>query len=129
MIDYKTQQFEDIVSDLDVVFDASPLRDNNERLKFVKVLKDGGVLVSVNVDFPFNDEVTKALAEKNAEGELVANQPRQEWLKEITQLIDDGKVKIFISKVFPLEQVAEAHRESETWHVRGKLVLEVQKAN
>ena len=39
------------------------------------------------------------------------------------------KVKVIVSKVYPLEKVAEAHRESETKHVRGKLVLEVRKEN
>ena len=128
-IDYRSQKFEDLVQDVDVVFDASPLRDSAERLKSVSVLKEGGTLVSVNVDFPFDDEVTAALAKKRAKGELVANQPKGEWLAEIARLIDAGKVKSFISKVYPLKQVAEAHRESETWHVRGKLVLEIEKAN
>ena len=127
VIDYKSQKFEDLACDMDIVFDAAPYRDNNERLRSIKVLKEGGTLVSVNIDLPFNDEVTAALREKNAKGELVAMQSRGDWLEEIARLIDDGKVKIFISKVFPLEQVAEAHRESETWHVRGKLVLEVKK--
>lgn len=127
VIDYKTQKFEDLVHDIDVVMEASPLRDNQERTKSVSVLKQGGILVSVNVDFPFNKEVMEALAGKNAKGELVSNQPRQDWLTEIAQLIDSGKVKVIISKVYPLEQVAEAHRESETWHVRGKLVLEIRK--
>jgi NADPH:quinone reductase-like Zn-dependent oxidoreductase len=127
VIDYKTQRFEDMVQDIDVVFDASPLRDNNERLKSVEVLKEGGILVSVNVDLPFGDEVSKALAQKNAKGELVAVQMRHDWLQEMAQLIDEGKVKVFISKVYPLEEVAEAHRESETWHVRGKLILEIIK--
>ncbi len=127
VIDYRNQKFEDLVHDVDVVLEASPLRDNTERLKAVTVLKAGGILVSVNVDFPFNDEVLAALAKKNAKGELVANQPRQEWLAEIAQLIDEGKVKVIISKIYPLEQVAEAHRESETWHVRGKLILEIRK--
>jgi len=127
VIDYHNQKFEDLVHNVDVVFEASPLRDNRERLKSVTVLKEGGILVSANIDFPFNDEVLEALAKKQAKGELAPNQPRQEWLAEIAQLIDEGKVKVFISKVFPLEQVAEAHRESETWHVRGKLILEVRK--
>lgn len=129
VIDYRSQKFEDLVNDIDVVFEASPLRDSKERLKSVAVLKERGILVSVNIDFPYNDQVTAALEKKHAKGELSPNQPRQDWLEEIGQLIDEGKVKIFISKVFPLEQVAEAHRESETYHVRGKLVLEVQKAN
>lgn len=127
VIDYKTQKFEDLIQNIDVVFDASPLRDDNERLRSVKVLKEGGILVSVNLDFPFSEEVLKALVKKNAKGELVANQPRHDWLEEIAQLIDEGEVKVLISKVYPLEQVAEAHRESETWHVRGKLILEVRK--
>lgn len=129
VIDYKTQKFEDLARDIDVVFEASPLRDNDERLKSVKVLKEGGILSSVNLDFPLNDAVTAALREKNAKGELVAMQSRGDWLKEIARLIDDGKVKVFISQVFPLERVAEAHGESETHHVRGKLVLEVEKAD
>ncbi|MBC7421940.1 MAG: NADP-dependent oxidoreductase [Ferruginibacter sp.] len=128
-IDYKTQNFEDLVHGIDIAFDGSPLRDNTERLRFVKVLKQGGTLVSVNVDMPFNDEVTQALVQKNATGKLAFMQSRRDWLEEIAQLIDESKVKVFISKVFSLCQVAEAHRESETWHVRGKLILQIIKEN
>ncbi|MFD2935103.1 NADP-dependent oxidoreductase [Spirosoma flavum] len=127
VIDYRSQKFEELLHGMDVVVEASPLRDNEERLKSVAVLKTGGIFVSVNTDFPFNEEVLAALAGKQAKGELAANQPKQEWLAEIAQLIDKESVKILISNVFPLEQVAEAHRESATWHVRGKLVLEVRK--
>ena len=62
-----------------------------------------------------------------ATGELSANQARQDWLEEIAQLIDAGRVKVFVSQVFSLEQAADAHRESATWHVRGKLVLALNK--
>lgn len=127
VIDYRKQQFEDLLQDVDIVLEASPIRDNSERLKSVSVLKEGGTFVTVNIDAPFNEEVLSALAKKQATGELVANQARQDFLTDIATLIDEGKVKVYISKIFPLEQVAEAHRESETWHVRGKLVLEVRK--
>jgi NADPH:quinone reductase-like Zn-dependent oxidoreductase len=129
VIDYRSQQLADVVHNVDVVLEASPLRDNAERLKAVAVLKNGGIFVSVNLDYPFSEEMLAALAQKHATGELSANQPRQDWLTEIAQLIDAGQVKVFISKVFSLDQVAEAHRESATWHVRGKLVLEVTKAD
>ena len=65
-IDYKTQKFEELLRDIDVVFDASPLRDENERLKGISILKNGGIIVSVNVDFPFSDEAKAALSKKNA---------------------------------------------------------------
>jgi len=127
VLDYRTQKFEELVKDMELVLEASPLRDNAERLKAVHVLKNGGTFVSVNIDSPVNHEVLEALARKQARGEFPAYQARQEWLTEIAGLIDQGSVKVYISKVFPLEQVAEAHQESETWHVRGKLVLEVKK--
>jgi NADPH:quinone reductase-like Zn-dependent oxidoreductase len=130
VIDYKTQKFEELLQDVDVVFDSAPLRDDNERLKGISILKNGGIFVSVNVDFPFSDEAKEALSNKNAKGELLyAQSNHQDWLNEIAQLIDEGKVKVIISKIYPLEQVAEAHKESETCHVRGKLVLEVRKEN
>ena len=128
VIDYRSQQLADVVHDVDLVVEASPLRDNAERLKAVAVLKDGGTFVSVNLDYPFNDEMLAALAQKHAIGALSANQPRQDWLTEIAQLIDAGQVQVVISKVFSLAQVAEAHRESATWHVRGKLVLDLTNA-
>jgi NADPH:quinone reductase-like Zn-dependent oxidoreductase len=129
VLDYRSQNFEELVHDIDVVLEASPLRDNTERLKAVTVLKEGGIFVSVNTDYPFNEELVTSLARKNATGELSANQPRQDWLTEITRLIEAGRVTVFVNQVFPLAQVAAAHRESATWHVRGKLILEIRNEN
>ncbi|NML64834.1 NADP-dependent oxidoreductase [Hymenobacter sp. RP-2-7] len=128
-LDYRGQPFEELVRDVDVVLEASPQRDNRERLKAVAVLKPGGIFVSVNVDAPFDEAVRAALAQKQATGEMAPNQPRQDWLTEIAQLIDAGQVQVVVSRVYPLAEVAAAHRESETWHVRGKLVLEIRPEN
>jgi NADPH:quinone reductase-like Zn-dependent oxidoreductase len=125
VVNYEKQKFEELLHDIDVVLDASPLRDHQERLKGVSVLKEAGIYVSVNVDFPFNDEFTEALARKNATAEMVAGQHHGN-LAEIAKLIDEGKVKVLISKVYPLAQVALAQEESILGHVRGKLVLEIQ---
>ena len=129
VIDYRSQQVAELVHEVDVILEASPLRDNAERLKVVPTLKTGGIFVTVNVDAPFDEAVLAALAQKQAKGELSANQPRQEWLQEIAQLIDADRVKVLVSQVYLLAQVADAHRESQTWRVRGKLVLEVRKAD
>ena len=129
VLDYRNQRVEELVHDMDVVLEASPQRDNDERLKAVASLKTGGILVTVNIDAPFSEAVLAALAEKRATGELSGNQARQEWLQEMAQLIDEGQVKVHISRVYPLAQVAEAHRESETWRVRGKLVLNITPEN
>ena len=44
-------------------------------------------------------------------------------LREIGALIESGQFSLPVAKTFPLEQIGEAHRLSETGHVRGKLVV------
>jgi NADPH:quinone reductase-like Zn-dependent oxidoreductase len=44
-------------------------------------------------------------------------------LTEIGALIESGQFSLPVAQTFPLDQIAEAHRLSETGHVRGKLVL------
>jgi NADPH:quinone reductase-like Zn-dependent oxidoreductase len=44
-------------------------------------------------------------------------------LAEIGQLIEAGRFWLPVERTFPLADIAEAHRVSETGHVRGPLVL------
>lgn len=129
VIDYRSQHIDDLFYDIDLVFNASPVRDQEFRMRAARVLKPGGTYVCTQLDFPFSEEFKNALAEKNATGLFVGDRDLdfREALGTAAKLIDEGKLKVIISKVYPLEKVAEAHRESETKHVRGKLVLEIHK--
>ncbi|MFF7726115.1 NADP-dependent oxidoreductase [Streptomyces sp. NPDC008001] len=55
----------------------------------------------------------------------VFSQRAKERLAELTALYAEGKLRVEVSKTFPLEQAADAHREMETGHVRGKIVITV----
>ena len=44
-------------------------------------------------------------------------------LRDISAPIEAGQFSLPVAQTFPLEQIAEAHRLSETGHVRGKLIL------
>jgi NADPH2:quinone reductase len=46
-------------------------------------------------------------------------------MREITRLIDGGRVHKPPIDVLPLEDAAYAHRMIDTGHVRGKLLLKV----
>jgi NADPH:quinone reductase-like Zn-dependent oxidoreductase len=52
--------------------------------------------------------------------------PRGGELEKISGLIEAGKIRPVVEKVFALEQIADAHRLSEAGHVRGKLVISIQ---
>jgi NADPH:quinone reductase-like Zn-dependent oxidoreductase len=129
VIDYNTQKFEDIVSGIDVVFNATPTTTVDEalRLRSVQVLKEGGIFVCTHGVWP-NEDFKTLLARRNATVSMAGVAiNHQHCFTEVAKLIDAGKVKPVISRVYPWEQAAEAHRNSETKHVRGKIVLEVRK--
>ena len=46
-------------------------------------------------------------------------------LQQIADLIDSGKIRPVVSAIFPLQEAAEAQRQMETHHTKGKIVLKV----
>jgi NADPH:quinone reductase-like Zn-dependent oxidoreductase len=44
-------------------------------------------------------------------------------LTDIAPLIEAGQFRLPVQQTFKLEQIGEAHRLSESGHVRGKLVV------
>jgi NADPH2:quinone reductase len=46
-------------------------------------------------------------------------------LRQCGELIDAGQLKLHVSRTFPLEHAAEAHRQVETGHTLGKCVLAI----
>ncbi len=118
VIDYTTAPFEDAAVDVDVVLDAM---GGDTRERSWKTLKSGGILVSI-VGPP--DEEKAAELGVRCAGVFVRPDARQ--LSEIAELIDKGQVKPVVTEVLPMAEVAKAHEMSETEHVRGKIVLEVE---
>ncbi|MCT7373699.1 NADP-dependent oxidoreductase [Chelativorans salis] len=116
-IDYKTQRFEDIVRDIDVVFD---LIGGETQERSWTVLNEGGRIVST-VQQPSKEKA----AERNASGTRYMTKPNGVQLAEIARLIDDRSVRVEVDKVFPLQEAANAERTLEQEHVRGKVVLKV----
>lgn len=49
----------------------------------------------------------------------------EDSLREAVKAVDHGTVKLPVAATFPLEQAADAHRLSESGHVRGKIVLTI----
>jgi NADPH:quinone reductase-like Zn-dependent oxidoreductase len=119
-IDYKAQRFEELVRDVDVVFD---LIGGDTQTRSWSVLKRGGVLVSTLGKPP--DEAAR---KHQARGAGFLAEPNAGQLSEVAQLIDAGKVRVVVQGRYRLRDAVQAQRKLEHEHVRGKLVLEVSGA-
>lgn len=117
-IDYKTQKFEDIAKDVDVVVDGV----GGETLKrSYAIVKRGGILVSLV------GRVDQAELDKyGIRGVSLEAQYNGDQLAEIGKLIDAKKIKVIVSETFPLAEAAKALAKADTGHARGKIVLKVR---
>ncbi|HSX45932.1 MAG TPA: NADP-dependent oxidoreductase [Candidatus Saccharimonadia bacterium] len=117
-IDYQSQDFTQLVKDYDAVFDTVGGETNS---KSYGVLKPGGTFVSMLV--PPDEERVKAAGINYT---AMQSEMSTERLTKVARLIDTGKIKVNIDKVFPLEQAAEALEYLKTGHPRGKVVLKIK---
>ncbi|WP_025146662.1 NADP-dependent oxidoreductase [Pedobacter jeongneungensis] len=117
VIDYKMEDFETVLSDVDLVLDTI---GGETQFKSLNILKAGGrVITTLMPEF-----VAEAKAKKlHLIGFTAQSIPGQ--LAEIATLIDSGKVKPVIEKVLPFTSAKQAQTESEQGHTRGKIVLQV----
>lgn len=116
-IDYVTTPFESAVQDVDLVLDT--IGGDTLRRSF-SVVKKTGVIVTV-VDF----EGIKEAARYGVNGLTVFVKPNTKQLSEIGHLLEQGKLKVQIGKVFPLQEARKAHVLCETGHGRGKIILTI----
>jgi NADPH:quinone reductase-like Zn-dependent oxidoreductase len=116
-IDYKAEKFEDVLEDIDLVYDL--IAGDTQQRSF-KVLKEGGTLIST-LQKPDQAELDR----RHARGAHYMAKPDARELEEIARLIDAGKVKVIVNAIYPLEDVARAHTHMEHDHIAGKVVLRV----
>jgi NADPH:quinone reductase-like Zn-dependent oxidoreductase len=62
---------------------------------------------------------------KEQGGRYVFVRPDGEQLEWLGGLAENGRLRVEVTREFPLEEAAEAHRLLESGHVRGKIVLTV----
>lgn len=120
VIDYNTTPIESAVHDADVVLDTV---GGGVGVHSLRVLRPGGVYVTV-AGQPPNEEAQKRGV--RAEGIGPADAARNgDRLRQVTDLIESGKIKAPVTNVFPLAEARKAYALGETGHGRGRIVLHI----
>ena len=114
-IDYSLSKFEDLARNVDVVFHTIAAE---HRPRSWSVLKKGGYLVAITGPVPENEGI-----QYGAKGKFISVRPSGAQLAEIGKLIDAGSLSITVDKIYPLDEIANAHQHVEQGHTRGKVVV------
>ncbi|GLS38705.1 NADPH:quinone oxidoreductase [Mesorhizobium tianshanense] len=142
IIDYKKDDFEKVLSGYDVVLNS---QDNKTLEKSLRVLKPGGVAVSISgpPDPEFAREKGLSMVLRLVMRLLSAGVRRRAkradvrysflfmaangaQLTKITSLIESGVIRPVIDRVFPLELTNEALAYIERGRAKGKVVIKVR---
>lgn len=141
LIDYKSQNFESILNDYDVVLNS---QDTKTLEKSLRILKPGGKAVSISgppsPDFAnatgapwlikalislLSYGIRKKAAKLGVHYSFLFMRADGMQLKEITTLIESGVIKPVIDKTFPFEKTNEALSYVESGRAKGKVVIKV----
>ncbi|MFS2153891.1 NADP-dependent oxidoreductase [Rhizobium sp. Rhizsp42] len=141
VIDYRTQDFEQVLSGYDLVLNS---QDANTLAKSLRVLKPGGKLISISgpPDVPFakslrlnlllrfimgmlSRSIIKKAKARGIDYAFLFMRANGQQLTEIAKLIDAGVIRPVVDKVFPFDQTAQALAYVETGRAKGKVVITV----
>lgn len=142
IINYKTEKFEDILTNYDAVFDTI---GGTTLEKSFNIIKSGGNIVSVSgmpnarfgkefgsgffktFLFSLASKKLTALEKKhNARYSFLFMKPSGDQLRTIANYIEAGKIKPVIDRVFPFENAQKAMEYSESGKAKGKIIVKIK---
>lgn len=115
VIDYKSADFAQELSDYDAAFDTV---GGEDFAKALTILKKGGVAVSMTAQA---DEAKVAELEVTAITQMTRTSTAK--LSALAKLVEDGVVKPNVGKVYTIDDIQEAFEARESGAVQGKVVV------
>lgn len=120
VIDYRSVDFAEAVSDVDVVFDAV---GGDYPRRSLPVLRKGGTYIAAS---DMSDEVGAEAERAGIGWRRFQVEPDHASLAAIAELVAEGKLAAHVDRTFPLADAAKAHEVMESAGFVGKLVLDLQ---
>jgi NADPH:quinone reductase-like Zn-dependent oxidoreductase len=117
VIDYRHARFEDVATDMDMVFDT---QGGETQARSFAVLRKGGILVST-----LDPDERQAAAMGVRTVPRWHADPNAEQLGEVLTLIAAGEVRVAIASRYPLDEIRAAQQFAQEGHPRGKVILEI----
>lgn len=142
VIDYKKQNFDELLKDYDVVLDSV---GGDSIVRGFEILKPEGHMISIadkpdakfakafgmNPAFQFvfwllSRQVTSLAEKKGVHYTFLFVRPSGAQLSEIGKLIESERIRPVIDSTFPFEQTREAQAHLELGRSKGKVIVKVK---
>lgn len=122
VIDYTREDFSKTGETYDVIFEAvgkSSFEDG------MRVLDEDGIYINITVPFP---DLRMLLARSASRRKILLGENAPESAEDlafIKSLVEAGELRPVIDRVYPLEEIVEAHRYVDQGHKKGNVVITV----
>jgi len=142
VVDYKTQDFEDVLRDYDLVLNS---QDGKTLQKSLRVLKRGGKVISISgppdpefareIDAPWlvrqvvrvlSSGIRRKASGSGVDFSFLFMKANGSQLREITRLFDVGVIRPVMDRVFSFDSTNEAMAYVESGRAKGKVVIKVR---
>lgn len=142
VIDYKKENYLEIVKNIDVVYDTL---GRNYTYEAFKVIKKGGRVVSLTGDIDKETakqlglnrlirfflslkrrKLMKQVKSKSAYYKLVLMKPDGNQLNDIKSLVESQKIKPIIDKIFPFSEAISALQYQKSGRAKGKIIINMK---
>jgi len=142
VIDYKTENYLDIVNDLDIVYDTL---GGNYTIDAFDVIKEGGKVISLTGEIDEETarelklngfirfllsmkrkKISKQIKKKSAYYKLIIMSPNGQQLQAIKKLAENQSIKPIIDKTFTFSESIDALLYQKTGRAKGKIIIKIK---
>lgn len=135
VIDYKTEDYKQIATNLDIVFDTL---GNDYTFDAFEIIKEGGKVTTISgppdaetaknmgmEDYKLPEKLAKLIEKKAAVYKFTWMQPDVEQLNTISKMVEDGDIKPIIDLIYSFEDAIDAYLYLATGRAKGKVIIKM----
>jgi NADPH:quinone reductase-like Zn-dependent oxidoreductase len=123
LIDYTKQDFTKDGEQYDIIFDCVAKRTFSQ---CKNSLNDSGIYLSTVMTLSLLLQMIRTSKGSGRKAKFLLPDFSPDDLLLLKQLIEEGKLRTVIDKMFPINKIVEAHTYAEKGHAKGKVIVSIK---
>jgi len=133
VIDYKTENYNEVATNLDIVFDTL---GGDYTFDAFGIIKEGGKVTTIvgppdeetaaqmgMTDYKLPNKLSKLIEEKSAVYKYTWMQPNAKQLNDIKSMVEEGTIKPIVDLIYSFEDGINAFQYLATGRAKGKVII------